>query len=80
MEFKGSDFQKILNKNNIKFTTTTPYTPQQNGKIERWWQTFDTSLISIDNLMTFVEEYNQNWYHHSLKEMNLLIQLKKKIK
>lgn len=68
MEFKGSDFQKILNENNIKFTTTTPYTPQQNGKIERWWQTFDTSLISIDNLMTFVEEYNQNWYHHSLKE------------
>lgn len=67
MEFWGDDFQKVLDHYSIEFTTTTPYTPQENGKIERWWQTFDTSLISINNLDIFVDEYNKYWNHSSLK-------------
>lgn len=67
MEFWGDDFQKVIDTYSIEFTTTTPYTPQENGKIERWWQTFDMALISINNLNLFVEEYNYFWNHSSLE-------------
>lgn len=68
MEFWGEDFQKVLEENSINFTTTTPHTPQENGKIERWWQNFDMSLLSLDNLDQFVQEYNYYWNHASLYE------------
>lgn len=67
MEFWGDDFQNVLKAYSIEFTTTTPYTPQENGKIERWWQTFDMSLISINNLNLLVDEYNNFWNHSSLE-------------
>jgi transposase InsO family protein len=35
-EFVGADFQAVLDEYRIKDWRTTPYTPGQNGKMERW--------------------------------------------
>ena len=67
-EFTGAPFQTVLKNYNIKDWRTQPYTPQQNGKIERWWQTYETSKGKED-LQTVVNEYNIAWRHKGLFEM-----------
>jgi transposase InsO family protein len=39
-EFRG-EFEALLTRLSIVHRRTEPYNPQQNGKIERWWQTAD---------------------------------------
>ena len=37
-------FHAFLEENSIRHIHTKPYTPQQNGKIERFWATFEQML------------------------------------
>ena len=67
-EFTGAHFQTVLKNYNIKDWRTQPQTPQQNGKIERWWQTYETSKGKED-LQTVVDEYNLAWRHKGLYEL-----------
>ena len=67
-EFVGKPFQAILSHNGIKDWRTAPYTPQQNGKMERWWETYERSKGASD-LQTVIHEYNFAWRHHGLHEM-----------
>lgn len=66
-EFTGIDFQTVLNENNIHWTHTLPYTPQQNGKIERWWKTLETSGADPSTLAAVIHEYNNYWEHSALR-------------
>ena len=46
-------FHAFLEENSIRHIHTMPYTPQQNGKIERFWSTFEKLLsygLSIDEI------------------------------
>ena len=65
-EFIGHNFLTVLEKNNIRCHRTHPYSPEENGKMERWWQTFDKSRQN-DDIEGFVNEYNKFWPHNSLK-------------
>lgn len=72
-EFIGHIFQDILKKNHIKDWRIEPYTPQQNGKIERFWGTIiraankeQSFLSQIDSL---IQEYNMVWEQKSLKPL-----------
>ena len=38
-EFIGQDFKRVYRKQKMKLETSAPYTPQQNGKLERLWGT-----------------------------------------
>ncbi|KAH0791103.1 IS2 transposase TnpB [Histomonas meleagridis] len=67
-EFVGKPYQAILSHNGIKDWRTAPYTPQQNGKMERWWETYEISKGASD-LQTVIYEYNFAWRHHGLHEM-----------
>jgi hypothetical protein len=56
-EFKG-DFQRLLDLLGIEHAWTEAYTPQQNGKIERWWPTLERRPPGVP-LMEWVERYNK---------------------
>jgi putative transposase len=55
-----------------------PYHPQTQGKIERWHQTLKNRIL-LENyflpgdlehqIEAFVDHYNHNWYHESLKNL-----------
>jgi putative transposase len=62
-EFIGADFTAVLDEFQIEITLTDPYTPQQNGKIERWWYTLERGIINPDDLQEFVDLYNTRWSH-----------------
>lgn len=70
-EFVGSSFQEILKKKGIKDWRTIPYTPQQNGKIERFWGTLIRSSKKDQSLSCqindLINEYNTQWEHNSFK-------------
>ena len=38
-EFTSEDFKSLLIKNRIKQEFSAPYSPHQNGKVERTWRT-----------------------------------------
>ena len=67
-EFVGTPFQDVLAKHGIKDWRTQPYTPQQNGKMERWWATFESGKGN-SHLQDVVNEYNYAWRHCGLHEM-----------
>ena len=61
----------------IHHITTMPGNPQQNGKIERWWQKLDQFLsgaITWDQVFTiinyYVSVYNYSIPHHGLEKRN----------
>jgi hypothetical protein len=66
-EFIGSEFQKILDDNNILAWHTKPYTPEQNGKIERWWKTMEGTISDYELIPQFIDQYNTMFSHRSLK-------------
>lgn len=73
-EFTGADFQKVLKNYGVKSHTITPYTPQENGKIERFWRTLEQSKPKEKRfrgkyLDDIINEYNTSWYHYGLKEI-----------
>lgn len=61
-------FERLLIHFDIKHRRTKPYRPQTNGKIERFWRTFDDEVIngavfnSLDELKDAVLGYNL--YHN----------------
>ena len=71
-EFIGVNFQQVLLSNDILEHRIHAYTPQENGKIERWWQTLEKSAsqpIAEPYLTWLIGEYNSKWDHISLKEL-----------
>jgi transposase InsO family protein len=63
-EFMG-EFAHALQAFGIVHKTTKPYNPEQNGKIEKWWQFADK--YPADKLADAVQWYNQNQPHRSLR-------------
>ncbi len=56
-EFTGALSNYILQLLSIKQWKTKPYTPQQNGKIERFWRRIE-QLVNYHDLQNFVKSYN----------------------
>lgn len=76
-EFCGSNktkdehpFERLLQHFAIKHRRTRPYRPQTNGKIERFWRTFDDEVIegavfnTVDELKEAVLGYNFYYNEH----------------
>lgn len=73
-EFTGKDFQDKLKEYGVESHTTSPYTPEENGKVERFWRTIEQSKprdkrFRGQYLDMIISEYNTNWYHYGLKEI-----------
>ncbi|KAH0785296.1 Integrase core domain containing protein [Histomonas meleagridis] len=67
-EFQGP-FEELLHMNNVEIKKTLPYTPQQNGKIERWWDIIErkkTQPLRGEYIDWLVDQYNSKWEHSSL--------------
>ena len=61
-----------MNKYNIELITTHPYTPEENGKCERFWKTLEGSSngrLDSPKIDKIIYEYNNYWLHTSLKEL-----------
>lgn len=74
-EFIGEDFQHVLEEYGIECHHTHPYTPQENGKMERWWQTLEkskTKPLREPYLTNLIKKYNEEWPHRSLHELTHL--------
>jgi transposase InsO family protein len=68
-EFTGAAFTSLLHQYGVTTGRTTPYTPQQNGKIERFWRTFDNARncpCSEDIIAYIISQYNHIWEHKAL--------------
>jgi hypothetical protein len=68
-EFRGRMFTDLLIEYQIKPWYGQPYTPQQNGKIERFWGTLESSIDGSRDPMiiaNFISMYNNHWIHRSL--------------
>ena len=59
-------FEQYLAENQIKHTLCAVGRPQSNGKIERFFQTYDKQRWRFDSLEKFVEYYNYQRPHQSL--------------
>ena len=71
-EFIGLNFQRVLEEHDILEHRIHVYTPEENGKIERWWQTLErcaTQPLVEPYLSFLVGEYNGKWDHLGLKEL-----------
>lgn len=67
------DDYDVLVANNIEEHRTHPYTPQENGKIERWWETIERAKqadkkLEGDYLDWIVSQYNTRWEHNYHKK------------
>jgi transposase InsO family protein len=60
-------FENYLAEHDIKQTLCKVGRPQSNGKIERFYQTYEKHRWRFDSLDTFVEYYNEQRPHRSLK-------------
>ena len=61
-----SEFQRFLDKHGIKHIIGRVNHPQTNGKIERWYQTYNKKRNKFRTLDEFVEWYNKVKMHGSL--------------
>ena len=73
-EFIGQDFKNLLINNDIEIHPLTPYKPEENGKIERFWYTLERSKpkdkrLREPYLSKIINEYNTSWYHKGLYEI-----------
>ena len=74
--FGSKSFSKITRRAGIRQEYITPYTPEQNGMIERWFRTLKEECLWKNNFKTiekarkaidrFVLEYNHNRPHRAL--------------
>lgn len=73
-EFIGNDFVEVCQKNGISIHKVSPYTPEENGKIERFWETLERSKppgrrLREPYLSQIINEYNSFWNHSGLYEI-----------
>ncbi|NTV27210.1 MAG: transposase family protein [Methanothrix sp.] len=67
-----SQFSAFLAKNEIKHILARVKHPQTNGKIEKWYHTYEKSRKSFDDFDKFLDLYNSVRYHESLDEKHYL--------
>ena len=73
-----SDLMRLFLSNHLIFPITTePGTPEENGKIEKWWPKCDEWLEGIDNwedaenvIDMYVNTYNTKIPHLGLEKLN----------
>ena len=66
-EFVGVEFIQELEKNDIIHYIITPHNPEENGRIERFWQ----NIEKLDNYLDIgaqIELYNKTYSHRALKK------------
>ena len=66
----GEDFAKILKERAILMHRIHVRKPHENGKIERFWRTVESSIIDKMNLAAFETQYNEYWVHSALKALS----------
>jgi len=67
-----STFGQFLAKNEIKHILAGVKHPQTNGKIEKWYHTYEKSRKLFDDFDKFLNWYNSVRYHESLDEKHYL--------
>ena len=72
-EFIGKEFQDVMNEKSIECFRTHPYTPEENGKVERFWLTLERARNEgrqLDEcyINAIINEYNDVWEHSGLRE------------
>ena len=65
-------FDTFLAKNEIKHILARVKHPQTNGKIEKWYHTYEKSRKLFNNFDKFLNWYNSTRYHESLDEKHYL--------
>jgi transposase InsO family protein len=69
-EFIGDAFSSVLAEFGVFHWRTQPHTPEQNGKMERFWRTLENARegrFSEQLIADIVHEYNNKWIHRSLR-------------
>ena len=76
--YVSEELAAYLDGKGMKHTRGAPYHPQTQGKIERWHQTLKNRIL-LENYFTpgdlekqiaaFIDHYNHNRYHESLKNL-----------
>jgi transposase InsO family protein len=69
-EFIGDTFSSVLAEFGVFYWWTQPHTPEQNGKMERFWRTLQNARngqISEQLIGDIVRECNNWWIHRSLR-------------
>jgi putative transposase len=67
-----SEFSSFLIENGIKHILARVKHPQTNGKIEKWYHTYEKNRKLFDDFDKFVDWYNSTRYHESLDEKHYL--------
>jgi transposase InsO family protein len=70
--YSVSAFDAFLAKNNINHILSGVKHPQTNGKIEKWYHTYEKSRDLFDDFDKFLDWYNSTRYHESLDEKHYL--------
>jgi putative transposase len=75
-QFIAKDFKEFIRLAGMKHVRTSPYYPQSNGKMERWYQTLKVTTIrptppeSLDDarrmVAAFVAYYNHQRLHRAI--------------
>ena len=66
----GPEMQDILNENDIHHVRTKPFSPESNGKIERFWQAINKAVAGktkwdeINEAIDIYIQYYNNYNHH----------------
>jgi putative transposase len=79
--FGAEDFHKVARSAGIRQEYITPYTPEQNGLIERWFRTLKTECLWLRQFETvedarsavasFIDVYHNERPHRSLNMLTL---------
>jgi transposase InsO family protein len=69
-EFLGGPFPTLLNQHAVIHWRPTPHTPEQNGKMERFWRTLDNARHHQCNkelIDRIILHYNEIWHHRGVQ-------------
>jgi putative transposase len=67
-----SQFEVFRESNGIKHIKARVKHPQTNGKVEKWYDTYEKHKPKFDNFDKFVNWYNTVRYHESLDTKHYL--------
>mgnify|MGYP001605815917 CR=1 FL=1 len=62
----NSQFKEFLNAHGIKQILCRIKHPQSNGKVEKWFETYDNHRFAFKNIEEFTQWYNEKRPHRSL--------------